>query len=158
MHIRPLRADEEEFLDEMLYLALWLPSSALPFPRSITRSPELSPYVCAWGSLSGDAGFVAESSPAVRVGAVWLRCIPPPGGYGFWRAGVPELSMAVIPSLRNHGIGSELLSTALAHAQSSFPAVSLSVAAENPARRLYERFGFTARERRGDSIVMVREL
>lgn len=140
----------------MLYLALWVPGGQRPFPRSITRSPELRRYVSAWGSLPGDAGFVAELSPVSPLGALWFRCIPPPGGYGFVSARVPELSMAVIPGARNQGIGSRLLAVALESARPSFPAVSLSVAPSNPALRLYQRAGFREHARRGDSIVMIK--
>ena len=156
LNIRPLHSEDEALLDDMLYLALWVPEGQAPFPRAITRSPDLHRYISAWGSLPEDSGFVAEASPDSPLAVIWLRCIPAPGGYGFISACVPELSMAVIPSARNQGLGSRLLTVALESAQSSFPAVSLSVAPSNPALHLYQRFGFVECERRGGSLVMAK--
>ncbi len=98
---------------------------------------------------------MAEVSGAGPVGALWLRRIPPPGGYGFWDSDTPELSMAVLAARRNQGVGSRLLAVAIAEAGRRFEALSLSVAPENPAMRLYRRHGFEERGRRGDSLVMV---
>ncbi len=155
MNLRALLPADQGLLEEMLYLALWQPPGAPPLPREIVHRPELSRYVAAWGALDGDCGWVAEEPGAGPVGALWLRRIPPPGGYGFWDSGTPELSMAVVPGRRGQGIGTVLLVAALASSRSRFPGVCLSVAPANPAQRLYRRFGFAERELRGDSLAMV---
>lgn len=41
------------------------------------------------------------------------------------------------------GVGSSMLRELLARSRGRYPAVSLSVRADNPARRLYLRLGFT---------------
>jgi ribosomal protein S18 acetylase RimI-like enzyme len=48
----------------------------------------------------------------------------------------------VVPGREGQGIGSALLARLLAEVEGSAPAVSLSVRADNPARRLYARLGF----------------
>jgi ribosomal protein S18 acetylase RimI-like enzyme len=58
---------------------------------------------------------------------------------------VPEnmlLFVAVRPELRGQGIGGKLIKRALARCEG---AVKLHVEPENPARRLYERLGFSSK-------------
>ena len=53
------------------------------------------------------------------------------------------VDISLLPDHRGHGIGSALLQEVLAEATRAGVAVRLAVALTNPARRLYERFGFT---------------
>ena len=53
-------------------------------------------------------------------------------------AGRHVVDLAIVPSHRGHGLGSALLSRLLEDGP-----VTLEVAVTNPARRLYERLGFT---------------
>jgi ribosomal protein S18 acetylase RimI-like enzyme len=60
----------------------------------------------------------------------------------------PELSIAIVPSRRGSGLGSELLDALLDRARADgYAAISLSVEEGSPAVGLYERHGF---ERVGD--------
>jgi ribosomal protein S18 acetylase RimI-like enzyme len=104
--------------------------------------PEIARYVVGFGR-SGDAGVVAEVG-AAAVGAAWYRLLPASEpGYGFVAGDVPELSIAVVAEYRGLGLGRQLLETLLAHADANGVArISLSVALDNPAARLYERVGF----------------
>ena len=70
--------------------------------------------------------------------------------------GRQSLTIAVLPQYRNRGIGGQLLAQLLGAAAHTYPTVSLSVAAGNPARRLYERHGFHPLDPNGDSLTMVR--
>ena len=63
-------------------------------------------------------------------------------GYGYVDDETPELAIAVLPDHRGRGLGRRLLRELLDAAGGRFGAVSLSVRAENPAWRLYERTGF----------------
>ncbi len=86
-------------------------------------------------------GVVAEDGPPV--GAAWLRLLPEQDpGYGFIDAQTPELSVGVVPRHRGRGVGSLLLEALIEAAGKRYPALSLSVEPDNPARRLYERHGF----------------
>ncbi len=64
--------------------------------------------------------------------------------------------MALMPNYRSQGFGTELLSRALKETDAKRPCISLSVARINPARRLYERFGFEIVEEDRDSLTMKR--
>jgi ribosomal protein S18 acetylase RimI-like enzyme len=72
---------------------------------------------------------------------------------------IPELTIAVVPSRRGRGFGDELLEGLLQRArQEGYTALSLSVEKDNPALRLYERFGFKPVGEVGDSVVMQADL
>lgn len=142
--VRPAGADDEPFLREMSYgAAFWRDGQERPSFDEALADPMLRRYVEGWGR-GGDAGFIAEEQGGARIGACWIRLFAPDApGYGFVDASVPELSIYVVPERRGGGIGGRLIQTALEHAtREAVPAVSLSVAADNPAIRLYERHGF----------------
>lgn len=77
-------------------------------------------------------------------------------GYGFIDTVTPELSIAVRPDARGCGIGTQLLRRLLQRADESYDRVSLSVSAQNPAVRLYQRLGFASVTGDGASITMGR--
>lgn len=157
--IRPLNSADESFLWEMLYQALYVPPGAPPFPPEIVQQPEISRYVAGWGRAD-DAGFVALLEETLEpVGAVWIRLLQGAGrGYGYIDDATPELTIALQPAARGQGVGTQLLTNMIAAARSQYPALSLSVASENPARRLYQRLGFTVVEQNGASLTMKLEL
>jgi GNAT superfamily N-acetyltransferase len=118
----------------------------------------LARYVDNWGR-PGDVAVVAHET-GNRVGAAWLRLFrAAEPGYGFVGEQTPELSIAVVPSRRRHGLGQELMDALLEAARAEGHAqVSLSVEADSPAVAFYERNGF---EHVGDSdggVVMLRRL
>jgi ribosomal protein S18 acetylase RimI-like enzyme len=100
--------------------------------------------------------MVAEQD--APVGAAWYRTFAETShGHGFVTADVPELAIAVITSRRNEGIGRRLLADLIAASVvQGYPAISLSVAADNPARGLYESSGFVRVEKHGSSWTMIR--
>ncbi len=118
----------------------------------------LSRYTENWGR-SGDLALIAIEG-GHPIGAAWLRrfTVASPG-YGFVDAATPELTIAVVPSRRRHGVGQELLDELLAKAKAEeYPGVSLSVEHDSPAVGFYERNGF---ERVGEShgaLTMLRHL
>ena len=81
---------------------------------------------------------------------------------GFVAPDVPEVSIAVYPECRGQGVGSLLLSSLVTRARAEgHRALSLSVANENRARRLYVRIGFELAAgiaNGSDSITMVLDL
>lgn len=155
--IRSLKAEDESFLWEMLYQALYVPDGhALP-PREIICRPELACYVSGWGR-EGDCGFLAsETENSQSVGAVWLRrFVGEDKGYGYINDHTPELSIAVLPEYRGQGIGTRLLTRLFASDCGKQP-VSLSVSVNNPALRLYERFGFEPVGENTGALIMKRK-
>jgi GNAT superfamily N-acetyltransferase len=103
----------------------------------------LSRYTENWGR-SGDLALIAMEA-GHSIGAAWLRRFTAASpGYGFVDEETPELTIAVVPSRRHHGIGQELLDALLEQARAAgHQAVSLSVENESPAVAFYERNGFT---------------
>jgi GNAT superfamily N-acetyltransferase len=149
-------ATDEDVLVGMLYLAVFVSPGVAPPQRSIVSRPELARYVRGWGR-PGDDGIIASGPTGDPVGAAWLRLwTRDEPGYGFVDLQTPELSMAVRPELRGRGIGTRLLQRLLDRADRLHEAVSLSVSLQNPAVRLYKRFGFVPLFDDGTSMTMRR--
>ena len=141
--IRQSVAADESFLWEMLYQTMLSEPDADELNRETLKEPLIARYVENWG-LPGDLGFIAESeSEEFPLGAVWSRLSTEAGpGYGFVNNETPEIAIATTEAARGMGVGTALLEEMIRSARLEFPALSLSVAPGNPARRLYERFGF----------------
>jgi GNAT superfamily N-acetyltransferase len=118
----------------------------------------LTRYVDNWGR-PGDVA-VMSTETGHRVGAAWLRLFPEDApGYGFVDERTPELTIAVVPSRRRHGLGQELLDALLTRArEQGHSAVSLSVETDSPAVAFYERNGFEAVRESDGGLVMRRDL
>jgi ribosomal protein S18 acetylase RimI-like enzyme len=137
MHsIRALTREDSPTLWTMLMHAAHESSVA-----TIQANPDLARYVKGWGR-AGDMGRLAEQAGA-SIGAAWLRLWSADDhGYGYLAEDIPELAIALIPAARAQGIGTALLTQTLAMASNEFSAVCLSIRADNPALRLYQRVGF----------------
>lgn len=134
--IRPLSREDEPVLWIMLMHAAHETSLT-----TVKANPDLVRYVSGWGR-DGDVGVVAEKDECA-VGAAWVRLwAEDDRGYGYVADGVPELAIALLPNYRSQGIGTQLLTQLLTLTEPHFPAISLSIRADNPALRLYERIGF----------------
>lgn len=127
-------AQDVRFLRDMLHHAYYW--------RARVPGSLVSRYVRGWGR-PGDTAVIALEG-GFPVGAAWYRVFPEDEpGYGFVDPETPELAIAVVPSKRGHGIGEELLKELIAKAkEAGYGRLSLSVEPGNPARKLYERFGF----------------
>ena len=157
--IRPLAQADEPFLWQMLYHAIYVTEGeALP-ERDVINQPELARYVHDWGQAD-DRGFIAMDTEGKHpIGAAWLRLLTGDSkGFGYVDDATAELSVAVLPEYRGQGIGTRLLSQLLQAASNHHPAVSLSVAADNPALRLYQRLGFDVVGTSGGSLTMKKTL
>ena len=148
--IRPLLANDEPILREMLYQGLSSVGNHQP-SREILLRPEFSHYAAGWGR-AGDTGFVAhDKKDGSVVGAVWLRKpVHKPDA-------PPQLAFAVKPEHRRHGIGTALL-TQLVRANPHESTISVGLVAGKPVLRLYERFGFKVAQDGPDAIVMQRHV
>jgi GNAT superfamily N-acetyltransferase len=118
----------------------------------------LTRYVDNWGR-EGDVAVVATET-GHRVGAAWLRRFKSSEpGYGFVDQETPELTIAIVPSRRRHGLGQELLNGLLDKARAEgHGGVSLSVEADSPAVAFYERNGFEPVRESEGGLVMRRAL
>ncbi len=137
---------EPDFLWAMLYEAVFwrdLGEEERPPLAELREQRWFARYVDGWGR-AGDTALVALDRNNEGVGAAWYRTFAPDdAGFGFIDADIPEISIGVYGEFRGRGVGSLLLGSLIVRARAhDLPALSLSVAAENPARRLYERLGF----------------
>jgi ribosomal-protein-alanine N-acetyltransferase len=160
--VREATAADRDFLYEMLYQSIYVTPGVEPPGREVLSFPRISRYVENWGRV-GDYALIAVeadgSAESRSVGAVWLRFFPADyPGYGFIDESVPEIGIAVVPGKRGRGIGNTLLKGLLKRPAPPYTGISLSVDPENPAVKLYRRFGFVDRGRSGTSIVMLYEL
>jgi len=151
--IRPLTPVDEPILWEMLYQALQTSEGAPQ--RDIVRQPQFARHAEGWGR-AGDVGFVAYDAKQKDelLGAVWLRLAT--GDQRDDTKATPELAFAVKPGLRRRGIGAALL-TQLVKATPQQSTISIRAPSNNPAVRLYERFGFKVIEQSEGAVRMRRE-
>jgi GNAT superfamily N-acetyltransferase len=153
---RKATPSDEPLLWDMLYLAVFIPPGGDPLSRATLSQPELARYVRGWGR-PGDLGRIAIAVSGDPIGAAWLRVwCEGDVGYGYIDPLTPELCMAVRPEWRGRGVGTRLQDL-LQHADRTHERVSLSVSLLNPARRLYERIGFTPVATDDAAMTMVRK-
>ena len=157
--IRTARREDAPFLADMLVEAANWNWTTARTRIDVLEEESTRRYVAGW-PRPGDLGSIAETGEGERIGACWSRlfttAVP---GRGFVAPGVPELTLGVRPVWRAQGVGRTLLKAALEQARSAgYARVSLSVATDNFARRLYRSEGFTAVADRGDAETMVATL
>ncbi|MFN8223880.1 MAG: GNAT family N-acetyltransferase [Gaiellales bacterium] len=147
-------AQDVRFLRDMLHHAYYWKErdpGAGPGPVAL--------YVMAWGRPGDTAVIALEGS--FPIGAAWFRLFSASRpGYGFVDEATPELAIAVVPSARGKGVGSNLLETLLRQArQAGHAAMSLSVDPANAgAIDLYSRYGFAPVEETGGTLIMLAQL
>lgn len=150
--------DNAYLLKQMLYLALYAPEGEPPFPLSILERPDMLKYYRDWGK-EGDYGFIAFLD-GKAVGATWSRLhVPPNEGYGFVNEQTPELNIALLPSARGKGLGTQLL-VALEEKliAAEVPGLSLSVDQRNTiALGLYKKRAYQITKVAGTAITMLKE-
>ena len=159
VHIRELGERDLRFLREILYAALdWRPGVELPPPDFVLAHPQVVVFHDGWGR-EGDAGVVAEEDGR-PVGAAWWRFFTDEThGEGYVDSDTPELAIAVVDGFRGRGIGRALMEAMHERGRELGPRrVSLSVDADNPAKRLYASLGYVELEPSDESGRMLLEL
>lgn len=159
LNILPAERDDLPFLRTMLHEdAFWRPGTELPPIEQALRDPALAVYLETW-RRRGDHGMVGRISgrPA---GAIWVRQFDEHRhGYGFVDRSTPELTLAVASPVRRRGLARCLLSAMTAYQRLKATAqLSLSVADDNPARKLYEEHGFVTYTAASGGRTMIRAL
>lgn len=156
---RPLELEERNFLSEMLYEAIFIPQWHEKPSKSIIQDPSLAKYIEGWPKDEFDKAFVAEIDGNL-IGAIWGRKFDKFNrGFGYVDDEIPELSMALKPSFRNQGIGSQLLILIInSYKGLNVDSLSLSVDKANPANRLYKKHGFQIVKENETAFTMVLNL
>lgn len=159
MTIRKIENNENGFLDEMLYEAIFVESGQPELPKSIIKEPSLAKYTADFGSKKSDLCLVALENNEL-IGACWGRIFDEKDkGYGFLDSKTPELSIAIKEEFRNRGIGTELIQGITEiYRGLRIKSVSLSVDKKNSALRLYNKIGFKVKIETKKSVVMRMEL
>jgi GNAT superfamily N-acetyltransferase len=131
--LRPVELRDQRFLRDMLRHAYY-------WRIDEDRERPVYRYVQNWGRR-GDAGVIALQG-AHPAGAAWYRLFTERApGFGFVDERTPELTLAVVPSRRGSGVGSEMLTALLERARTDgYEAISLS--AEREQEAYYGKFGF----------------
>jgi [ribosomal protein S18]-alanine N-acetyltransferase len=142
-NMRKATAQDEDFLWEMLYHSIHVPEGQPLPPRSVLKEPHIHRILSGWGR-EGDQALIATDSAEKSIGAVYVRLFDETNKtYGYVDNETPILGIAMLPEYRGKGIGSLLLEGIMKEAKASgYKKISLSVDPNNPALRLYERFGF----------------
>ena len=155
IEMKTLVPQEQTVLKNLLYQAIYVPPGQ-PIPdRGIIDEPELSRYVEDWGRSDDRAVFAVYRGEVI--GGAWTRIFTRDAkGYGTIDPKIPELSIAVLPKFRGKGIGTRLLQYLISNLEHDYQGVSLSVSKHNPAKMLYERFGFSTIQDKEESLIMVK--
>jgi ribosomal protein S18 acetylase RimI-like enzyme len=157
LRTRPLQADDQAVLWDLVHLALWDPPPAPPRPRSVLNDPRVRIYGESWGRAD-DIGIVGEIGSTI-VGACWMRVLRNELGMAYVDDETPQLGIAVFAPFRHHGYGERLMREALNAARNAGRRrVSLTVHPQNPAIALYERCGFRRIELRNTYHLMLATL
>jgi ribosomal protein S18 acetylase RimI-like enzyme len=158
--LRDASSDDSMLVKKTLYTALsWNPEAPIPPFEDVVAHPKIAVYHEAW-MREGDDGVVAETDDGVFVGMSFCRLFSDgEDAQGFVDEMTPELAVGVEAQFRGLGVGHRLLERLHeSRGAAGVQRMSLSVDADNPAVRLYERLGYAEERRHGDGIVMVADL
>ena len=148
------------FLKEMLYEAVfWRSVESRPSFEKGIALPEVKKALSDWAWRAGDTAVIATHN-AHPIGAAWYRFWNDIRfDHGFVDENTPVLVIGIDQVYRGQGIGGKLIGTLFERAkQQGVHQISLSVAKDNYAIKLYKRLGFQEYADRGDYFIMVRKL
>ncbi len=139
---RPLDPRDQDFLWDMLYIALWDAPDEERRPRSVLQDPRIRRLVEHWGRPD-DFGLIAlDRETGESAGAIWARLdrYDQIEEYG---CEYPFIGIAVTETHQGRGVGTFLMSQYLNAVGEKVPGLRLGVNPRNQvAIGLYRKFGF----------------
>jgi GNAT superfamily N-acetyltransferase len=140
--IRAVRTDEETLVFSFIFLASRMLEGKEPIQK-VLYDLHLKKYWENWGKKT-DLGMVAiNRETGMPVSCSWVRLFSKEvAESGFVRGHIPQLATGTVDGLRGQGIGTTTLESLITAAKPLFPGICLSVRADNPAIRLYEKLKF----------------
>ena len=154
--IRNIESKELEFLKDMLYESIYMPTNVKD-KVELLNSSSIKKYYEDWGR-KGDTALLAIDEHNRAIGAVWYRLFDESNkGYGFVDNQTPELGIAVSKEARGLGVGTLLMKKIVERAAvDGYKTLSLSVDPENrSAVHIYRQLGFIDYDISGTSITMI---
>ena len=128
MQLYFLRSSESKIVTDMLSYAYCLDE----VQKSIEDLPKLRKYSDFYGLTSKDLGLYALVDNTIA-GAIWSREL---------EGKIPELIMAVLPTLRGQGIGSAMMEQFLQEAGVKYDMLTVHLIKDSNAVKFYEKHGF----------------
>jgi GNAT superfamily N-acetyltransferase len=118
----------------------------------------ISHYVDGWGR-KGDSSVIAMED-GHSIGAAWFRLFPAESpGYGFVDDDTPEMTIVVVPTKQQQGIGEQLLDALVSRAQGDgYPALSVSIRRGDPDEERLASNGFEPVREAGETVTLRRPL
>lgn len=136
--LRPVAVDDEALLDALFASTRAAELAGLPAPmRTSFVQLQRTAQERAW----------AAASPGLQRWVVEVDGVPCGRLYVDDGSELTVVDVALLPAYRGSGIGGRLIQDVQRLARERETAVVLSVEHTNPARRLYERLGFTETDR-----------
>ncbi len=133
-----LRSSEKKIVSDMIHYAYRLDETG----KTKDELPSLGVYEEFYGLTTKDLGVYALVDKSVG-GAIWTRLLKKEDdSSAFVDEKTPVLSMAVIPSLRNQGVGTLMMNQFLQEAAAVYEQISTHVLIDSKAIKFYEKFGF----------------
>lgn len=141
--------------DEPLLRALFA-STRVRELAALGGSPDQAEAFCAL-QLAAQRAHYRAAFPAARFDIVEWEGVPVGRLCVDRRPGELRIvDVALLPEHRGRGLGTGLLHQLCGEADAALATMNLSVEAHNPARRLYERFGFAVWSTNGPCLEMTR--
>lgn len=116
----------------------------IPFLLDLRRQT-MSGHLVASGVVSAEEEYLARVCAQYECAQVVMQGNQPVGLLKVSREGLnwELIQVQLIPSLQGQGFGQEIIQSLVGEARREGASLRLSVLKANPARRLYERLGFT---------------
>ena len=148
--LRPVTAGDRAFLVD-LYASVREPELAhVPWDDATRRAFVEQQFAAQ------DAHY-REHYPGATLDLIEIDGEPAGRLYVYRGAGdIRIMDIALAPAYRGRGIGGRLLRSLIAEAQASGRVLSIHVEMDNPARRLYERLGFSPAAEHGVYLLLER--